>query len=123
MSRKADMIEKHLTNVGVEIGSNYVIDGAMDNNNCQQFYLLWDRRFREGPARACYLKAEEDFVKCAVDFYNKHPNMGAMVLECTGLPPFARAVRRRIDIPIFSWATLMDYARLVTCHRDFYGNV
>lgn len=123
MSGKAELLEKHLTNIGVEIDSNYVIGGAMDGNHCQQFHLLWDRRFREGPARASYQDAERDFVKCAVDFYNENPNMGAMVLECTGFPPFAKAIQQRIGIPIFSWATLMDYAYLVTCNRDFYGRV
>ena len=123
MSGKAEMLEKHLTNVGVELNTNYVVEGAMDGGNCHQFHLLWDYRFREGPARASYKKAEKDFVKCAVDFYRGYPNMGAMVLECTGFPPFARAIQREIDIPIFSWATLMDYAYLITRSRDFYGNI
>jgi hypothetical protein len=49
--------------------------------------------------------------------------MGAMVLECTGFPPFARALQREIHIPIFSWGTLLDYAYSVAVHRDYYGHV
>ena len=49
--------------------------------------------------------------------------MGAMVLECTGMQPFARAIQREIDIPIFSWGTLLDYAYSVVVHRDYYGHV
>jgi len=49
--------------------------------------------------------------------------MGAMVLECTGFPPFARALQREIGIPIFSWGTLMEYAYSVVVHREYYGHV
>jgi hypothetical protein len=49
--------------------------------------------------------------------------MRAMVLECTGFQPFARALQREIDIPIFSWGTLLDYACSVTVHRDYYGHM
>jgi hypothetical protein len=62
-------------------------------------------------------------IAIAVDFHRAHPNMGAMVLECTGYPPFARAIQRKIDIPIFSWGTLLDYAYSVAVHRDYYGHV
>ena len=68
-------------------------------------------------------KAEKDFVSAGSDFYRSHANMGAMVLECTGFQPFARALQREIDIPIFSWGTLLDYAYAVSVHRDFYGHV
>ena len=36
---------------------------------------------------------------------------------------FARALQRRIDIPVFSWGTLLDYAYSVAVHRDYYGHV
>lgn len=123
MSGKDDLLEKHLTSVGVELGSNYVVGGVMDGGRCKQFHLLWDCRFREGPARASYLEAEKDFVESAIAFYNENNNMGAMILECTGFPPFARAVQRAIDIPVFSWGTMMDFAYSVVRHRDYYGNI
>ena len=30
---------------------------------------------------------------------------------------------REIDIPIFSWGTLLDYAYSVAVHREYYGHV
>ena len=50
-------------------------------------------------------------------------HIGALMLECTGFQPFARAIQREVDLPVFSWATLMDYAYSVVAHRDFYGHV
>ena len=72
---------------------------------------------------AVYEKAEKDFVAAGTAFFESHPNMGAMVLECTGFPPFARALQREIDIPVFSWGTLLDFAFGVTVHRDYYGHI
>ena len=84
---------------------------------------MWLASKRPDTPQAHYDKAQHEFVKVAADFYENHPNMGAMVLECTGFQPFARALQREIDIPVFSWGTLLDYAYAVTVHRDFYGHV
>ena len=117
------MTPAHLEAVGVQPGSNYVLAAAMDAGRCPEFDNLWIVSKRPDPPQADYDKAEQDIVQVAVDFYRAHPNMGAMVLECTGFQPFARAIQREIDIPVFSWGTLLDYAYSVTVHRDYYGHV
>ncbi len=123
MARKGQLLDKHLESVGIQIGSNYIIEGAEDDGQCPHFESLWYAPERPEVPESYYDKAEEDFVKVTVDFYNAHPNMGAMMLECTGMQPFARAIQREIDIPVFSWGTLLDYAYSVTVHRDYYGHV
>lgn len=115
--------DHHLESVGIRLGSNYVVGGAMDELECPEFSHLWTPGLRSDPPQAHYSKAEEDFVAVATRFYRQHPDMGAMVLECTGFPPFARALQREIDIPVFSWGTLLDYAYSVAVHRDYYGHV
>lgn len=115
--------EAHLVAVDIEPGSNYVIAGAIDDYGCPEFKHLWSQSQRSDPPGAVYEKAEKDFVSAGTAFYREYPNMGAMVLECTGFQPFARALQREIDIPIFSWGTLLDYAYSVAVHRDYYGHV
>lgn len=123
MAEEAFLTERHLTSVGVTLGSNYVVGGAMDGGRCVEFCHLWKGGQRTDPPSADYARAEAEFVAVGTDFYRAHPNMGAMVLECTGFPPFARALQRAIDIPLFSWGTLLDYAYSVVAHRDYYGHV
>jgi hypothetical protein len=113
----------HLASVGIEESSNVVIGGAMDQMECGEFDHLWTKGHRTDPPQAVYDKAQEEFLKVAVRFFREHPNMGAMVLECTGFPPFARALQREIEIPIFSWGTMLDYAYSVAVHREYYGHV
>jgi len=123
MSGLKELTDRHLESAGIRLGSNYVLGGAMDDRECEEFDHLWTGGLRTDPPSADYDKAEAEFVKAAVRFFNQHPTMGAMVLECTGFPPFARALQREIDIPIFSWGTLLDYAYSVAVHRDYYGHV
>lgn len=117
------LTEHHLRSVGIQPGTNYVVGGAMEGFQCQEFDHLWTGGLRSDPPGANYDKAEAEFLSVAVDFFRQHEHMGAMVLECTGFPPFARALQRAIDIPIFSWGTLLDYAYSVAVHRDYYGHV
>jgi hypothetical protein len=113
----------HLTNVGIELDSNCVIAGALDEYGCVELQHLWSKHNRTDPPGAIYTKTEQEFVQACVEFCSAHPNMGALMLECTGFQPFARAVQREIDLPIFSWGTLLDYAYSIAVHRAYYGHV
>jgi hypothetical protein len=117
------LTEQHLESVGIQPGTNYVLGATMDPGVCKEFDHLWTEEYRTEPPSAYYDKAQTEFITIAVDFYQNYPNMGAMVFECTGFQPFARALQREVDIPIFSWGTLLDYAFSVTVHRDYYGHV
>ncbi|MBN1668210.1 MAG: hypothetical protein JW862_14050, partial [Anaerolineales bacterium] len=123
MANASYLSEHHLTSVGIQPGSNYVIGDAMGDLRCPEFDHLWTEGRRPDLPAADYQKAEAEFLAVAVAFYQQHPKMGAMVLECTGFPPFARALQREIGIPVFSWGTLLDYAYSVVVHRDYYGHV
>ena len=120
---KSAVRDGHLTSVGIQLGSNYAIEGACDNDVCREFVNLWYEGKRPARPEAYYDKAAEEFVSHGVKFFKQNPNMGAMVLECTGFPPFARQLQQEIDIPLFSYNTLHDFAYSVVVHRDFHGHV
>lgn len=123
MSSGAHLRDRHLTSAGVTIGTNYVVHGAMDGGRIPDFHDLWNADVRPAVPSADYETAERDIVAVAKEFAEAHPDMGAMVLECTGFPPFGRAIQREIDMPVFSWSTLLDHAYSVAVHRGFYGHV
>lgn len=116
------LTDTHLRNVGIEPKGRVVIGGT-DELGCNEFDSLWDASKRPSPPQASYDKAEQEFVQAAVDFVAASPRIGALMLECTGHQPFARAIQRRLDLPVFSWGTLLDYAYSVVVHRDYYGHV
>ena len=124
MSMEKSFREEYLDRIGMPPGVKYVVGGAMDGGQCTQFTKLWgfDEKRTEPPS-ADFNIAEEEFLKTGTAFFTEHPDMGAMVLECTGFPPFARALQREIGIPVFSWGTLMDFAYSVVVHREYWGHV
>jgi Asp/Glu/hydantoin racemase len=38
-----------------------------------------------------------------------HPEVGAIVLECTNMPPYARAVQQATGLPVFDIVTLTHW--------------
>jgi len=120
---KRFLTDTHLRNVGIDPDSNIVIGGALDEYYCREFDNLWNPEKRPKIPEAYYGKAEDELVRSATDFVKAHPRISALLLECTGFQPFARAIQRTLDLPVFSWGTLLDYAYSVTVHRDYYGHV
>jgi hypothetical protein len=120
---RSNLTHVHLESVGIDPGSRIVIAGAMDEYHCPEFDNLWDAAVRPEMPAANYERSEADFIALCRDFKAQHPEMRALVFECTGFQPFARAVQREVALPIFSWSTLLDFAHSVVVHRDFYGHV
>ncbi|MDO4572836.1 MAG: aspartate/glutamate racemase family protein [Clostridia bacterium] len=122
-AQKQFLSEAHLKNVGVDPGSRYVIAGAQDEYGVEEFDKLWNPYKRPDRPEASYAKAEAQMIACCTALIEKHPDVGAIMLECTGMQPFARAIQRALGLPVFSWGTLLDYAYSVVNHRAYYGHV
>lgn len=102
MCAEAVFAETHIENVGIDLNSNYVIAGAQDEYGCPKFDNLSNHEKRPECPEIYYDKAEKEIVKVCFDFCKAHPNIGAIMLECTGMQPFARAVHRETSLPVFS---------------------
>ncbi|KAI9736657.1 MAG: hypothetical protein M1834_000861 [Cirrosporium novae-zelandiae] len=57
---------------------------------------------------------EAELVACAKELVKRFPNVGAIVLECTQMPPFAEAVARETRLMVFD---------VVSLGRWFYGGL
>jgi hypothetical protein len=122
-AQKRFLSEAHLVNVGIDPNSRFVVAGAQDEYGCPEFDNLWDHEKRPEVPEIFYDQAEADMVRICREFCDANPSIGALMLECTGMQPFARAVQRTLDLPVFSWGTLLDYAYGVVVHREYYGHV
>ena len=84
---------------------------------------MWDHEKRPEVPESYYKESEKDMIRICKEYIKNHPDIGAIMLECTGMQPYARAIQREIDLPIFSWGTLLDYAYSVINHREYYGHI
>ena len=52
---------------------------------------------------------------------SEHPDVGAIVLECTNMPPFAKAVQEETGLPVFDIVTLTRYVFSAVVRTEFRG--
>ena len=62
---------------------------------------------------------ERELVDAARRTVKEHPDVGALVLECTNYVPYATAMRRAVGIPVFDLYTLVMQTYLATAGAEF----
>ena len=60
------------------------------------------RVFLNNEAELDFDAAETDILAAGAAMRDRHPNLGAIVLECTNMVPHARRLRDQLGLPVFS---------------------
>ena len=63
---------------------------------------------------------EAEVVGVAKQMVRERPEMGAILIECSMLPPYAKAVQDATGLPVFDFITMIDYHERAA-HRASYG--
>jgi len=53
--------------------------------------------------------ARREMVAAAQSFVADHPELGALVLECTNMPPYATDIAQATGLPVFSITTYLNW--------------
>lgn len=53
--------------------------------------------------------ARQDVVRAALDLAARHPEVGAIVLECTNMPPYAADVQAATGLPVYDIYSLISW--------------
>ena len=64
-------------------------------------------------------RARRDVVTACRRLVDEHPDVGAIVLECTNMVPYARDVRRATGLPVFSIYTYLCWFQAALLPRRF----
>lgn len=59
-------------------------------------------------------KFEEEIVRAAETMVKQH-KLDALLLECTDLSAFAKAIQARVNIPIYDITSMVEYVQYVVC--------
>ena len=51
----------------------------------------------------------------------RDPSIGAILIECSNLPTYAKALQDELQLPVFDFITMIDYVRSSCIHRPFVG--
>jgi Asp/Glu/hydantoin racemase len=63
--------------------------------------------------------ARQDVVEAARNLVARHPDVGAIVLECTNMPPYAAAVREATGRPVYDIYSMITWFHAGLRPRDF----
>ncbi|WP_246001239.1 aspartate/glutamate racemase family protein [Oceanobacillus piezotolerans] len=63
----------------------------------------------------------EEVVQAALDLLKKNPNIGAILLECSDLPPYASDIQRATGLPVFDFITMINWAHMATTQKPYQG--
>jgi hypothetical protein len=100
-ARKRCLTEKHLQAVGIGPNLPITIEGVEDSGE-------WDKVFHSHDVPLDIDTLEREIVHVARGMIATDPGIGALVLECTDLPPFASAIRHATGRPVFDIVTLVN---------------
>jgi aspartate/glutamate racemase len=68
-------------------------------------------------------KSRDELVRVAKRMVSEHPEVGAIVLECTNMPPYAGAIQKEINLPIFDIYTLLIMVYHAVVKKSFSGTM
>ena len=63
--------------------------------------------------------AAADILDAGRELVTRHPDVGAIVLECTNMPPYAAALREALSLPVFDIYSLICWLHAGLRPRDF----
>lgn len=66
---------------------------------------------------------EAEVMQAVTRLQARNPDMGALVLECTDLPPYAAQIQAQLRIPVFDLTTLATMAHNVTTRTHYTGEM
>ena len=104
---------KLLSQCGIDDLSNIVIAGAQDLPEFQNI-LQCTGSFNS-------YEIEQQLVELVKQLVNNNPDMGAILLECSDMPPYAWAVQNAVRLPVFDFITLINWVYNAVVRRPFAG--
>ena len=94
--------EAHYNGVGWSSKDYPIVVAGMENEP------LFTKVFDEDRFEFDIDRMEADMVNVAQRLVAEHPDVGAILFECTNMPPYAHAVQKTIGLPIFHIFSLID---------------
>lgn len=104
----------HFRAVGVSPGIPITIAGMEEKREFREAVLE-----EKGTLDSALIQAE--VVDVAKSMVHAHPDIGALILECSDLPPYAHAVQRETHLPVFDFFTMIHYVHTALVRQEFHG--
>ena len=106
--------ETLLLAAGVEMTEKLVI-GGMEDQRAFSEAVIEERGILDSE------EIEEATVSVAREMVEEDPAVGALLLECSCLPPYGRSVQEAVGLPVFDYVTMINYVHSALVKSRFEG--
>ncbi len=72
----------------------------------------WAKIFRNPDTPVNLEEVETEIVGCVQSAVKEHPDIAAVLLECTDLPPFAEEIRAAVHLPVFDFISMVGHVAI-----------
>ena len=59
--------------------------------------------------------------RLAEELTHAHPEIGAILLECSDLPPYAYDIPKATGLPVYDFITLINWVHSAVAQEPYYG--
>jgi len=106
--RAASLGEPHFRACGIR-GIPLALGGMEESPEFSRVFLGWAGDGRDAPLDPA--RAERELADAARNLVEREPEIRFLVLECTNMPPFRRAIQEACGRPVFDIVTLACYVQ------------
>lgn len=64
---------------------------------------------------------KKEITEKAVSMVKEHPEIGAFLLECTEMPPYAHLIHAKTQRPVYDFITMLNWIYSGVCRKPFCG--
>ena len=62
-----------------------------------------------------------EIVGAVTTMVQEHPEIGAILLECSDMPPYSADVQRAVNLPVFDFITMINWVHQAVAQKPYYG--
>ena len=106
--------KKLLKEVGIQNSDNIIIKGLESKENFNQS-IIKEVGVLEPE------KIEKEVVQTAQKMVKNHPEIKAILQECSVLPPYSKAVQKATKLPVFDYITMIKYVYSAVVQKNYQG--
>ncbi len=115
VSAKADSLDDQSFLEAVNIDRSSVVIKGMEKK---------DNFFKFGIEEEGYLdtkKIEKEVLEVSERMIEENQDIGAVLIECSMLPPYAKSVQESLSLPVFDFITMIDFVKSALVKREYKG--
>jgi Asp/Glu/hydantoin racemase len=112
-ANKSALTKEHFHACGITDDINVEVMGL---ENAKE----WSKIFENPDEKFDIDAVTEEIIGVARKGVAKHPEIGAIVLECTDLPPYAAKIREAVNLPVFDFNSMMGHVAIALEEMKLY---